>query len=146
MLPFVLTAVKNAQTVPIRKFAEDATPAKTAQEETVTSATTVKPVKCVPNMFVSAVQAAQSVLRSALNATKNVRNAPMRNCAQPAENVKTVWAETEISVITAAPVSTVLHMSVPAVRAARNVPSSVKNAPKPAKTAQMSCVSIAAGV
>ena len=30
VLPFVLTAEKNAQTVPIRKFAEDATPAKTA--------------------------------------------------------------------------------------------------------------------
>ena len=99
----------------------------------------MKPVKCVPNIFVSAVQAAQSVLRSALNATKNVRNAPMRNCAQPAENVKTVWAETEISVITAAPVSTVLHMSVPAVRAAQTAPLSAKSAPKPAKTAQMSC-------
>ena len=128
VLPFVLTAEKNAQTVPIRKFAEDATPAKTA-----------KPVKCVPNMFVSAVQAAQSVLRSALNATKNVRNAPMRNFAQPAENVKTVWAETEISVITAAPVSTVLHMSVPAAEDVQNVPSFVKNAPKPVKTAPMSC-------
>lgn len=97
-------------------------------------------------MFVSAVQAAQSVLRSALNATKNVRNAPKRNCAQPAENVKTALAGMVISAITAAPVSNVLHMSVPAVRAVQNVPSFVKNAPRPAKTAQMSCVSIAAGV
>ena len=139
MLPFVLTAVKNAQTVPIRKFAEDATPVKTAQEETVTSVITAKPVKCVPNMFVSAVQAAQSVPRSALNATKNVRNAPMRNCAQPAENVKTALAETVTSATTAVPVSNVLHMSVPAVRAVQNVPSSVKSVPKPAKTAPMSC-------
>ena len=73
MLPFVLTAVKNAQTVPIRKFAEDATPAKTAQEETVTSATTVKPVKCVPNMFVSADKAAQTAQLSVRIAAKNAK-------------------------------------------------------------------------
>lgn len=72
----VRIAVKNAPTVPTRRSAEAAISVRTVQAVKETSATAVRPVRCVQNMFVSVETVVPSVWKQSVpNVMKNAKTA-----------------------------------------------------------------------
>ena len=118
---FVLTAVKNAKTVPMTRCAESAAYASIVSAVRATTAQNAANAKTVWMPSVSAVTDVRTARRSVRIATKNVQTVPRKKSAADATSVRIVRVVTETFAITAKPARCALNLSVSAVEGARSV-------------------------